>query len=230
LRNASQWLKGVRVFLGVVALSGTWSTIPVQAAGISLNFEGLKNFEPVQNFYNGGLGGFGSGPGTNVGASFSSNALAVIDRDAGGDGNFGGEPSPSTVLFFLTGSAATLNYSAGFTTGFSFYYSAIELPGVIKVYDDLNATGNLLATLNLPLTPLNGAPDPTGQFSPFLPIGVAFSGIAKSIDFGGTANRIAFDNITSGSDKPVGTVPEPASVLLLASGLAGLAAWRRTRG
>lgn len=188
---------------------------------VVLNFEGVGQVNPVGNFYNGGAG-------TNYGIEFSPNALGLVDADAGGTGNFGGEPSPDTVLFFLTGAAATMNVAAGFTTGFSFFYSAIGLPGSIVVYDGLNATGNVLATLDLPLTPFNEAPDPTGLFSPFVAIGVAFDGIALSVDFGGTVDQIAFDNITLGSERPGGVgVPDPASTALLFlgsfAGLVGLA-------
>lgn len=191
-------------------------------AATVLTFEGLADGEPVLEYYNGGLGGLGSGPGANYGISFSNNALAVIDVDAGGNGNFGGEPSPSTVLYFLTGSAI-LTYASGFDTGFSFYYSAIGSPGVVNVFDGLNGTGNLLASINLPVTPSDGG-DPNGAFSPFYPIGVSFQGTALSVDFGGTVNQIGFDNITFGSSVPeVNPIPEPGSVValgcVLASGL-----------
>ena len=53
------------------------------ASATVLDFEGLGNFEAVSNFYNGGTGGFGSGPGPNLGAVFSLDALALIDADAG---------------------------------------------------------------------------------------------------------------------------------------------------
>lgn len=65
---------------------------------------------------------------------FNSNSLAVIDSDVGGSGNIGNignignEPTPSTVLFFLTGSAV-LNYAPGFNTGFSFYYTTVNFSG-----------------------------------------------------------------------------------------------------
>ena len=192
-----------------------------------LTFEGLKDLEPVLEFYNGGQGGGGSGPGPNYGIQFNADALAVIDSDAGGSGNFGGEPSPSTAVAFLTGSAV-MNIAAGFETGFSFFYSAIQVPGVVKVYDDLNATGTLLATIQLPLTPINGAPDPTGDFSPLVPTGVAFAGIAKSVDFGGAFNGIGFDNITFGASDPV--IPE-ASTVFSVIGLGALAGstWCRAR-
>ena len=52
-------------------------------ASIVLTFEGLKNSEPVNNFYNGGFGGDGSGPGPNFGVSWS-NAQAFIEDEAGG--------------------------------------------------------------------------------------------------------------------------------------------------
>lgn len=184
-------------------------TPPRGDASIVLDFEGLADNEAVNEFYNGGTGGAGSGPGTNFGVSFSGNSLALIDADAGGTGNFGGEPSPDTILFFLSGAAANVNVPAGFSTGFSFFYTAINNPGVIRVYDGLNATGNLLATLDLPLTPAGGAPDPTGDFSPLVPIGVTFAGTAMSVDFGGTVNQVGFDNITFGSGTPGGGGPPP---------------------
>lgn len=169
---------------------------------VVLDFEGLEDLEPVEEFYNAGLGGNGSGPGPDFGITFSDNAQAIIDSDAGGSGNFGGEPSPDTILFFLTGTAATMNVPAGFTDGFSFFYSAINNPGQIVVYDAVDATGNVLATLDLPLTPHTGDPDPTGAFSPLVPIGVSFDGTARSVDFGGTIDQIGFDDITLGSDVP----------------------------
>lgn len=203
-------------FTGIAAaLATTFIAIPKsQAATIVLDFEGVGNNANVRDFYNGGTDSLGN-TGTNYGIAFANNALGSVDSDAGGSGNFGGEPSPDTALSFLDGSAATMNVAAGFDTGFSFFYSAIRNPGFISVYDGLNGTGNILTTLNLPTTPDTGAPDPTGQFSPLLPIGVSFSGIAKSVDFGGTADQIGFDNITLGSAIPGGStqVPEPFTIV-----------------
>lgn len=202
---------------GVTCLAlATLGAGKAQAAVIVLDFEGIGDLNSVGSFYDTAPQDFD--------ITFSPNALAIVDADAGGSGNIGGEPSPDTVLFFLTGPAATLNVANGFDTGFSFFYSAINNPGFVRVYDGLNATGNLLATVNLSVTPSNGAPDPNGQFSPFLPIGVSFSGIARSVDFGGTVNQIAFDNITFGSATPGGgstSTPEPGSLL----GLLGLGAF-----
>jgi hypothetical protein len=221
------------MFGGVLSLALLVAGIssPAFAVPLVLTFEGLQDNESVDQFYNGGTGSLGSGPGTNFGIGFS-NAVSFIDADAGGTGNFGGEPSPSTAITFLGASATTMNVAAGFDTGFSFFYTAIVAPGVIRVWSDLDGTGSLLAELDLPVTPFEGAPDPTGVFSPFLPFGVAFDGIAHSVDFSGTANQIGFDNITLGAERPIGpdqAVPEPGSLLLLSAGLAaaGFLAKRR---
>jgi hypothetical protein len=187
-----------------------------------LSFEGLKDNEPVLNYYNGGLGGMGSGPSSNFGIVFSANSLAILEDEAGGSGNFAGEPSASTVVYFLSGGADTMNVAAGFTTGFSFFYSADNNPGSITVWDGLNGTGNKLATLSLPTNPNpNCTIDPGSGFCNWTAIGVSFSGTAESVDFGGSANQIGFDNITLGSSTPE-TVPEPSSLLLLGLTAAGI--------
>ncbi|MEM9302642.1 MAG: PKD domain-containing protein [Pseudomonadota bacterium] len=186
------------------AAHGEAKGIPVDQ--VVLTFEGLQNTEQVLDFYAGGEGGSGSRSMDNFGVSFSPEALALIDSDApGGTGNFGGEPSPDTVLFFQQGSAL-MDVPAGFSTGFSFFYSAVDEPGAVRVFDGVNATGRVLATVQLPTTPENGAPDPNGRFSPFFAVGVSFSGTARSVDFAGTVDRIGFDNITFGSATPGGGI------------------------
>jgi hypothetical protein len=184
-----------------------------------LDFEGLQNFEEIRDFYNNGTGSLGS-KGTNYGVSFSTNSLAIVQGAPGS--NIGGLPSPVTAAFFLGGAANTMNVAKGFT-GLSFFYSAVNNPGFVNIYDGLDGTGNVLATINLPTTP-NGGGDPAcnfNNFCPFVPVGVTFNGIAKSVDFGGSANQIVFDNIEITLVSRT-TVPEPASVLgLLAIGALG---------
>jgi len=190
--------------LVVLGITGT-----AKAATTTLTFEGIGDQQPVGNFY------------SSEGITFSPNALALVSDQAGGSGNFdaASPPSPDTIVYFTSGSAATLNAPNGFTTGFSFYYSAINQPGSINVYSGLNDTGTLLATLNLPTTLAN----PPGRFQPFVPIGVSFNGTAESVDFGGTVNQIGFDNITLGSSTPTSSVPEPSDVLgTLAFGVMGV--------
>lgn len=158
-----------------------------QDGNIIIDFEGLGNQSTILDAY------------AACGVVFSADALALIDSDAGGGGNFANEPSPNTTMYFTSSSQATLNFPAGMTQGFSFHYTAINKSGFIKVYSGENRTGDLLATLDLPVTPSLGQGDPNGTFDNWQKIGVTFNGVAKSIDFGGTANQIGFDNITLGS-------------------------------
>lgn len=202
--------------LGLITLG---SAIPSRAATITLTFDGLQNLEQILDYYDGGTGGFGSGPGPDYGITFGADARATIE------GNFSGNPSPPGILFFF-GDAAIMNVAAGFDTGFSFYYSAANLAGSVTVYDGLDGTGNVLTTLDLPVTPTL----PGGAiYDNWVPIGVLFDGIARSVSFSGTENQIGFDNITLGSDTPTPVVPEPSSIVLAGLGGLGLLARRGRR-
>ena len=143
-------------------------------------------------------------------------------------GGLGDPNSQLGGLFFLTGGATILNDPAGFDTGFSFNYTAINTGGSIDVFDGLSGTGTNLAHLDLPTTVSNCPPQYAAGFCPFFPIGVAFAGTAQSIVFNGVANQIVFDDITFGSVTPP-TVPEPTSLALLGTGLAGIAMFRRRK-
>ena len=197
-----------------------------------LDFNGLEQSEPVEDFYAGGLGGDGSGPGPDFGISFSSNGLALISQEAGGSGNFTNNPAGDTILFFLTGTETVMNVPGGFEQGFSFFYSAANQGGFIRVYDQEGGQGTLLAELNLPQTPRTGNTPYT--YDNWQEAGVSFSGVARSVDFGGTADQIGFDLVTLGSSTAGGgpggpggpsgpvTVPVGGGGWLLLSILGGL--------
>jgi len=196
-------------------------------AAIVLTFEGVGDLASVDAYYNGGTDSLGNS-GANLGVSFVG-AVAGVDSDAGGSANIANEPSASTIIAFLNTPSAILNYAAGFDTGFSFFYSSTTA-ATVNVYDGLNATGNLLGSINL-AAQANGngcVGDPNGGFCNWTPIGVAFAGVAKSIDFGGGINATGYDNITFGAATP-GGAPEPAAwaLMLAGFGLAGAALRRR---
>jgi hypothetical protein len=90
--------------------------------------------------------------------------------------------------------------------------------GFVNVYSGLNGTGSLLTTLNLAATP--------NPYTVWVPIGVAFSGTAMSVVFGGSANYIGFDDVTLGSETP-GPPDGGTTVALLGMAFVGIAALKR---
>jgi len=214
------------------------ASFEASAMPFTLDFEGVGDQAQIQDFYNGGTDSLGN-TGVNYGVSFGANALGVIDRDAGGNGNFANEPTPDTIMFFLTGSSI-LNYAPGFDTGFSFFYTTSQ-NAFVNVWDGLGATGNLLGQIDLFANstanncagdPQGGPGDPFGQFCNFDVGKLAFSGTAMSIDFSGTANQVGFDNITFGSINPTmqtASVSEPSTLALFSLGLFGIRLTRRKR-
>ena len=172
-------------------------SINLFADNITLDFEGLKNNEAIKNFYNGGSGSDGSSKGLDYNITFSAEALALIDQDAGGGGNFANEPSPSTTMYFLSNEDKIyMNVEGGFTEGFSFYYTSIHEEGDVEVWTDYNGTGKKIGSLHLDITPSLGKGDPNGEYDNWVKKSLSFDGRAKSIVFKGVANQIGFDNIS----------------------------------
>ena len=212
-------------------------SIPASAAVIDLTFEGINatypsGFASINGFYDGGTSSDGTS-GPNFGISFPSNALAIclnsttVSCSNTSRGGLGDPASQQGGLFFLSGTNTFVDVAAGFTTGFSFFYTAIGVGGSVQVFSGLDGTGTLLATLTLPTTASSCVGYNAG-FCPFVPFGVTFAGTAQSISFNGVANQIVFDDVTFGSETP-GAIPEPASLALLGAATAGLGLLRRRR-
>ena len=68
------------------------SQAAVLKSTITLGFEGVGNAKPVGEFYNTDPQDFD--------IVFSPNALALVDADAGGGGNFGNEPRSQYCFIF----------------------------------------------------------------------------------------------------------------------------------
>ena len=176
------------------------------AQQFTLNFDGLQNFEQVGQFYNGGLGGNGSGPGPDYGVTFSpDNGGRVSTAIVAGQ----------TVLFAnnldFTSEMEPLvmNVEGGFTGQFSFHYATPNgsQTGSVTIYDGPNGTGNVLATAALP--GLSGTP--LYNASSNSPVVLSFNGTAQSVRWmlrGGAAD---LDSIT------FFTTPAPGLVSLSSS-------------
>ena len=186
------------------------AAIPFAAAAQSnrvLTFEGLQHLEAVANFYNGGTGGNGSTSGSNFGVEFSTNSLGLIASSAGGTGNFSHNPSGSTIVYFLTGSSTVMNVPGGFSDQLSFYYSSSNA-SEIRVFDGLNATGNLIASIPITAQSASGCADTS--YCNWTLASSSFAGVARSVDFAGTANFVAFDDIALGLPLAITTASLPS--------------------
>jgi hypothetical protein len=215
--------------IAIPALSG----VPAQAGVIDLTFEGINSAYPppggyafIENFYNGGTSSVGTS-GPNYGISFSSNAQAICLNSTSvvcsntSRGGLGDPNSQKGGLFFLSGSSTFMDVPGGFTTGFSFNYTAPFDSGSVSVYSGLDGTGTLLATLFIPTTTSGPCSGYSASFCPFFPDGIGFSGTAESVAFSGVANQIVFDDVTFGSITP-GTTPLPSTWTMLIAGFLGL--------
>jgi len=193
----------------VCLLAGSASS--VHATPVTLDFEGLKDLQQIGNFYNGGAGG-------NYGVTFSKAATALIDQDAGGNGNFANEPSPSTIMVFDQPSlSSSMNVAGGFTS-ISFSYTSLWFPAAVTVFGGATGTSALASRL-LPMLPSScGGGDPTGSFSCWKAVTLTFSGTAQSIKWTGAGNFLGVDNIMLNTVQPIRSVPEPAFLVLFASG------------
>ena len=87
----------------------------------------------------------------------------------------------------------------GFVHSLSVFYSSIYFSGKITLFDDYDASGTVLASVDLDRTPSNPHHDPTSSFdtsfSPFFPVTLNFTGTAYSARFQGKGSAIFFDDV-----------------------------------
>ncbi len=172
-----------------------------QTKGI-VTFGRLKNLEFIDQFYDGGTGSLGSGPGPNYGLTFTANAQAIVSASKGGSGNFINNPGGYPVMFFQTGNSATMTAANGLQQAVWFYYSALQA-GAVTVYAGPNGTGNILASVTLPA---NNSGCTGYKLCVWTPVGLPLNATAGSISFASVADYLAIDTIHMGSTLPTSMV------------------------
>lgn len=195
----------IKFAIGTLALF-LLSAIPGCAIPLGqLTFNELQIGEQALNFYNGGLGSQGTGPGPSYGISFTPDFVTAT----------GGVISPDFNILQserLTNASGIMNVSGGYSGLFSFYYMAGQSASA-QLFSGLNGAGSIVSTLSLSVA------------STWTPAG-GNVGLFQSIVFTGTG--LAVDNITFGGL----VIPEPVTMTLLFTGSAfffALAGFERFR-
>jgi hypothetical protein len=193
------------------------STSAFADAPITIDFEGAVGYvNPIAEFYNGGTDGAGN-TGPNLGVSFTDAAVGVSN-----DVNFSyysNAPTMGTVMAAFD-STATMNVASGFSGQLTFWYSSsASTLDAVNIYSGLNSTGTLLASASLFGNASLGCTDT--PFCRFDLTSVKFAGVAQSVNFGGNAQFVAYDNIG------ITPVPELDTYMMLAAGLVAMAFIKR---
>jgi len=182
---------------------------PLGSAGSLISFDALRNGENVADYYDAGFGSLGSGPGPALGLTFQG-ATVEIRTDAGGTGQFRGEPSPVSALF-STGFAIVNSRTT--ISDLSLFYSNPFGTTEIRAYSGTDLTGQILSITLL-------APTSSSDqiiFSSFSQISLRFDAAARSI---GIVSRASGGLYLDDMDLTTASaVPEPSSVFLIAGGL-----------
>jgi len=190
---------------------------------VVLTFAGLQDLQAIGNYYNGGAG-------TNYGVSFSADVFALKSVSQGGSGGFAPDPT-NTPAMFMMGSGptvtGTMNVGPGFSNGISFFYTA-AFQGTVTIWSGANGTGTILAVMNLSAN--NGSCSGIPDYCNWTGVGIGFSGTAQSVTFSGQSNSLGISDITLGGTRLI--TPEPSTLILLGTGLAGTSlggGWRFLR-
>jgi len=191
------------------------------AAAQLISFE--KNWDygtEINGYYSAGTASDGTS-GPNYGVTFTN--FLGVSNDAFFT-YFLNAPSPQGTAYAqldgVVNTTAYMNVPAGVTNSLFFYYSSpTTVVGAVRVFSGENGTGALLGTFDLLANDPGTSPlTETGAYTVWTPASLAFAGTARSFDFTGSANVVAFDNIT---------IPAPGAATVLAGAM--LFAARRRR-
>jgi hypothetical protein len=202
------------IVLGVVVLC---AVAAFANSATLLTFADIPDQQAVGNFYS-------SAYGITFANFYASHSILN-----GGSGDFSPTPLGTPAVFIntpngLTGSPVTgvINVSGGFSSGVNFFFTAGFTGGqteTVTIWSGANGGGTVLATLTLSN---NDASCTTIVYCNWSNVGLSFSGStqAHSITFSGPGNELGISELTIGSSTTA--IPEPSSVYLLGTGLAGM--------
>lgn len=191
---------------------------PLRCSPVSWTFEGLADSEQVLAFYNGGSGGAGSTSGQWSGVWFGPGLVGLVDRDAGGTGNFAKPPSGITVLGFAGTAGAYLEAQPGLSlSAVSFYYTPPGHSLSIHLYSGAGATGTLVQTLVLSGSRDSCGVDPAAEFSCWVYFTTMLPPGVQSLSFSTWIGSALLDDM---SVQTATALPEPPSGTLLVLGAA----------
>ena len=204
--------------LGYLFLLAFTTAAAASADPIVLTFEGIQSGTPVGNHY------------LQFGITFSDAGRASVSELDGGSGNYVSPPPPGITSLGLidggdiTPSALAMNVSGGFKSTLSFDYIAAT-PGTLTLYSGVAGAGSVLGFKGLPVTATCSS-GPT--YCQWQHTNIDFAGTAASAVFVAQHLNFVVDNIALDAGRETALTPEPASFLLLCTGITGVLMRRRT--
>jgi len=204
--------------LGYIFLLAFTTAAAASADPVVLTFEGIQSGTLVGNHY------------LQFGITFSDAGRASVSELDGGNGNYVSPPPPGITSLALidggdiTPSALAMNVSGGFKSTLSFDYIAAT-PGTLTLYSGFAGAGSVLGIIGLPVTATCSS-GPT--YCQWQHTNIDFVGTAASAVFVDQHLNFVVDNIALDAGRETALTPEPASLLLLCTGIAGVLMRRRT--